>query len=81
MCGRRARPQLKWFLKGAGWKISDLPEITAQGQRIAGLAQPLAEFLLGRRPAIASAVEGRDVLQMVQACYDSAETGDRVNLW
>jgi predicted dehydrogenase len=74
-------PQLKWWLKGAGWKISDVPEITNQGQRIAGLAAPLADFLHGRREAIATAPEGRDVLRMVQACYDSAAGGGRVKLW
>lgn len=74
-------PQLKWFIKGSGWKVSDLPEITQQGQRIGGLAQPLAEFLCGKRPAIATAEEGCDVLRMVQACYDSAHTGSRIKLW
>ena len=75
-------PQLKWWLKGgAGWKVSELPEITAQGQRLSGLAAPLAEFLHGRRPPIATVVEGRDVLRMMQACYDSAASGRRVKLW
>jgi predicted dehydrogenase len=75
-------PQLKWWLKGgAGWSISDVPEITSQGQRIAGLARPLAEFLHGRRPPIATVAEGRDVLQMVQGCYDSQATGTRTKLW
>lgn len=75
-------PQLKWWLKGStGWKVSDVPEITSQGQRIAGLARPLADFLHGRRPPIATAAEGRDVLRMVQACYDSSGTGKRITLW
>ncbi len=75
-------PQLKWWLKGdSGWKTSNVPEITGQGQRIAGLAQPLAEFLHGRRAPIATAAEGRDVLRMVQGCYDSAESGARIKLW
>ncbi len=62
-------------------KKSNVPEITGQGQRIAGLAQPLAEFLHGRRAPIATAAEGRDVLRMVQGCYDSAESGARIKLW
>ena len=74
-------PQLKWWLKGAGWQVSDLPEITSQVQRIAGLAAPLADFLLGRRPPLATAREGRDVLRMIQACYDSAASGNRIQLW
>lgn len=73
--------QLKWYLDEVGkWTISDLPEIKSHGERIAGLAGPLAEFLCGERPAIATAEEGRDVLQMVQACYDSYEQGRRICL-
>lgn len=74
-------PQLKWYVaKTNGWTVSDAPEINGQGERIAGLAGPLAEFLLGKRPAIATAEEGRDVLGLVLACYESAEQGRRVNL-
>lgn len=71
--------QLKWFLTANGkWTLSDLPDIRQQGARIAGLAAPLADFLRGRRPAIATAEEGRDVLRMVLACYASAEQGKRI---
>jgi predicted dehydrogenase len=71
--------QLKWFLTAAKqWEISDLPDIHQQGVRLEGLAAPLAEFLRGGRPAIATAEEGRDVLRMVLACYESAEQGRRV---
>ena len=48
--------------------------------RIAGLAQPLADFLHGRRPPIATAEEGRDVLRMVLATYVSNDQGRRVTL-
>ena len=73
-------PQLKWWLRGEGWQVSDRPEIKSQGERIAGLAQPLADFLHGRRPPIATAVEGRDVLRLVLACYESAAQGRRIHL-
>lgn len=73
-------PQLKWYLQGKGWTISDLPEIKGQGERIANLSGPIADFLHGKRPPIASAEEGRDVLRLVLACYESAEHGRRVNL-
>lgn len=74
-------PQLKWYLeKNREWTVSDLPEINGQGERIAGLAGPLAEFLQGKRPPIATAEEGRDVLRLVLACYDSAAQGRRINL-
>ena len=71
--------QLKWFLTGDdGWTVGDLPEVTSQGERIAGLAAPLAEFLHGRRPPVATAEEGRDVLRLFLGCYESAEQGRRI---
>ena len=73
--------QLKWRLDDeAAWTVSDIPNITGQGERIAGLAGPLAEFLSGRRPPIATAAEGRDVLRMVLACYKSSDSGTRVTI-
>jgi len=73
--------QLKWYLQKAGnWTISDLPDVKGQGERIAGLAGPIAEFLRGNQPAIATAEEGREVLRLVLACYDSVEQGRRARL-
>ena len=72
---------LKWFLVETGrWTESDIPSPAQHGERIAALAGPLAEFLTGARPAIATAGEGRDVLRLVLACYESAEQGKRVLL-
>jgi predicted dehydrogenase len=51
------------------------------GERIAGLAGPLAEFLRRERPAIATAQDGRNALRLVLACYASAEQGRRIYLW
>ena len=76
-----AGPQLKWYLQKAGnWTASALPEIKSHTERLNGLAAPLAEFLQGKRPPIATAREGRDVLRIVLACYDSATQGKRINL-
>ncbi|MDO8586228.1 MAG: Gfo/Idh/MocA family oxidoreductase [Armatimonadota bacterium] len=73
--------QLKWYLDKVGdWTISDIPDIMGQGERISGLAAPLAEYLHGNRPPIATAEEGRDVLRMTLACYESADQGRRVQL-
>ena len=73
--------QLKWYLhKEAKWTHSDVPDIAGQGERIAGLAAPLAEFLHGKRPPLATAEEGRDVLKVVLACYDSVEQGRKIAL-
>ena len=76
-----AGAQLKWYLgKTGNWAVSDLPEIKSHSERLAGLAAPLAEFLHGQRPPIATAAEGRDVLRIVLACYESAHQGKRINL-
>jgi len=73
--------QLKWYLHQEGkWTISDLPDVRSQGQRIAGLAGPLAEFLRGEHPAIATAADGRNALRLVLACYESVEQGRRIAL-
>ena len=73
--------QLKWYLQKTGnWNVSDLPEIKNHGERLTGLAAPLAEFLHGNRPPIATAAEGRDVLRIVLAGYDSANQGKRISL-
>ena len=74
-----AGPQLKWFSHGK-WTASELPEIKQHGERIAGLSGPIIEFLQGKRPPIATAAEGRDVLRMTLACYDASQQGRRINL-
>lgn len=72
---------LKWYLhEGAKWTHSDLPTPKNHGERIAGLARPLLDFLQGKRPPIATAADGRDALRMILASYDSAERGERVLL-
>jgi len=73
--------QLKWYLKGnEGWTVSELPDIMGQGERIAGLAGPLSEFLHGKRPPIATVEEGLDSLRLVLACYESNEQGRRIKI-
>jgi len=70
---------LKWRVEGdAEWIVED--SARNQGDRIRGLAAPLADFLHGCRPPIATAAEGRDVLAMVLACEESAATGKRISL-
>ncbi len=72
-------PGLKWFLHGRpDWIDSAIPSPPGHGDRIAGLAEPLLHFLQGRRPAVATAEEGRASLRMTLACYESARTGRRV---
>ena len=71
---------LKWLLQEEGrWHESDMT-IGGHGDRIAGLAGPLADFLNGRREAIATVAEGRDVLRMTLACYEASSQGQRVSL-
>ena len=70
---------LKWYTTDArDWTASDIPSPSNHGARIAALAEPLADFLAGRRPPIASAREGRDVLRMTLACHLSTREGRRV---
>jgi len=72
---------LKWYLvEKSGWVCSDIPSPPDHGPRIAGLAEPLAEFLHGKRPPIATAEEGRTSLRMVLATYVSSREGRRVRL-
>ncbi len=72
---------LKWFSTATGqWTCSDIPSPAGHGERISGLAKPLAEFLRGERPAIATVEEGRVALRMTLACYVSVREGRRVSL-
>ncbi len=70
---------LKWFTTTEGkWIDSGIPSPANHGERISGLAAPLAGFLGGSRAPIATAEEGRDVLRMVLASYVSTRRGTRV---
>jgi len=70
---------LKWFIRDAkAWTDSGLPSPANHGARIKALAGPLADFLHGRRPPIATAAEGRDVLRLTLACHESAAAGRRI---
>jgi predicted dehydrogenase len=72
---------LKWYETATGdWTLSEVASPKAHGERLAGLAAPLAEFLHGRRPPIATAEEGRTTLRMVLATYVSTHDGRRVSL-
>jgi predicted dehydrogenase len=72
-------PGLKWYTaEQKDWSYSEISSPTNHGARIAGLSGPLAEFLHGRRPPLASAEDGRIALRMTLACYLSAREGRRV---
>jgi predicted dehydrogenase len=72
---------LKWFLRdGTQWIDSGIPSPAAHLERLKALAAPLADFLHGRRPPIATASEGREVLNLILACHESSATGRRINL-
>jgi predicted dehydrogenase len=72
---------LKWFSSATNqWIDSGIPSPDNHGKRIAGLAGPIAEFLHGSRPPIATVEEGRTSLEMVLACYVSTAEGRRVAL-
>jgi predicted dehydrogenase len=72
---------LKWYLQEQGqWINSEIVSPPSHAARISGLAQPLLEFLQGRREPIATAQEGRAVLRMTLACHRSAEQGHRIEI-
>jgi predicted dehydrogenase len=72
---------LKWYSTDKGaWTNSDIASPPNQGPRIAGLAEPLAQWLNGQRPPICTAEEGRISLRMTLACYVSSREGRRVKL-
>jgi len=72
---------LKWIKDGdSDWTYSLTPSPAAHGERIAGQAGPMADFLNNKRAPIATADEGRDVLKMILACYVSDKNGERISL-
>ena len=72
---------LKWYLcERRDWIVSDIPSPATHGARIAGLAGPLAGFLRGRRPAIATAAEGLASMRLLLASCEAAERGQRIEL-
>jgi predicted dehydrogenase len=72
---------LKWYTtEKKDWTPSDIATPVGHGERIAGLSKPLADFLHGRRPPIATAEEGRTSLRMTLATYVSNSTGQRVSI-
>jgi predicted dehydrogenase len=74
-------PGLKWYTREKqDWTTSEIASPPNHGHRIAGLAEPLADFFHGRRPPIATVEDGRTALRMVLACYISSQEGRRVSL-
>jgi len=71
----------KWYTtEKADWTCSEIPSPANHGARIAGLAAPLAEFVQGQRPPIATVEEGRMTLRMTLATYVSTREGRRVSM-
>ncbi|MCE9590335.1 MAG: Gfo/Idh/MocA family oxidoreductase [Planctomycetes bacterium] len=62
------------------WTFLDPPSPASHAARIQGLAMPILEFIEGKRPAIATAQEGRTVLLMTLASYESAAQGRRIEI-
>ena len=72
---------LKWYTTASQtWTCSDIASPPGHGTRIAGLAEPLSEFLHGKRAPICTAEDGRISLRMVLATYVSTREGRRVKL-
>ncbi|MBM3189251.1 MAG: Gfo/Idh/MocA family oxidoreductase, partial [Chloroflexi bacterium] len=60
-----------------GWQDLGMPVPQSHGERIAGVARPFIDALKAGTP-LCTAREGRMSIEMVLACYRSAETGQRV---
>jgi predicted dehydrogenase len=60
-----------------GWQDLGLPIPASHGERIAGVARPFVDALTAGVP-MCTAEEGRDSVELVLACYRSAEIGARV---
>lgn len=72
---------LKWYTVEKGdWTCSEIASPPGHGVRIAGLSEPLADFIHGKRGPLATAQEGRTALRMILATYVSARDGRRVCL-
>lgn len=72
---------LRWYTSDtSAWTTSEITSPPAHGHRIRGLAEPLADFLNGKREPLATAEEGRTSLRMVLATYVSSREGRRVRL-
>jgi predicted dehydrogenase len=72
---------LKLFRAGAqDWERLDFPADTPHGNRIRGVARPAVDYLLGKRPPIATAEDGRICIEMILAAYQSAREGRRINI-
>lgn len=72
---------LRRFDPAAGkWVGSGIATPTNHFERIEALAAPLAAFLHGEAPPLASASDGRDALKLVLASLLSSRSGTRVSL-
>jgi predicted dehydrogenase len=81
LCPQQPPRALRYKLLGEeDWTWADLPTPPRHGERIGDVAPQAVEFFLGRRPPIATAQEGRENVELLLACYDSAATGRRVEL-
>ena len=60
-----------------GWQDLGMPIPAGHGERIHGVARPFIDALKAGVP-MCTAREGRDSVELVLACYRSAETGQRV---
>jgi len=71
---------LKLFSVGGNdWQRFDFSADTPRGNRIRAVARPAVDFLLGKRGPIATAEEGRTVIEMILAAYQSSREGRRVS--
>jgi predicted dehydrogenase len=76
---RGGGPSLCWLLNGqTEWIDSGIPSPASHADRLRALARPIVDFFQGKREPVATAQEGRDVIEMLLASYESSLTGKRI---
>ena len=75
------QPSLRYRMAGeANWTGVDIPSPANHGLRIGAVARPAVEYLMGRGEPIATAEEGRIVVELLLAAYESSWQGSRLSL-
>ncbi len=62
------------------WQRLISPPTRRTATAFAAVARPAVDYLLGRRGPIATAEEGRVVIEMILAAYQSSREGRRIDL-
>jgi predicted dehydrogenase len=72
---------LRMIRKGeTAWTEFPIPLPQRHAERLAAIPRPFVDYILGRTDQTVSAEDGRVAVEMVLAAYQSAQTGQRIEL-